>query len=64
MGAGLSEKYNVDPQVLFFRFLLELGMLTVGGTGSDDALDDIKAYQVPLTAQDNVNLCALFLQKA
>jgi diketogulonate reductase-like aldo/keto reductase len=62
--AGLAAKYNVDPQVLFFRFLLDLGILTVAGTGSDDhAIEDIRAYEVPLTSQDSVELCRLCVQK-
>eukprot|EP00406_Dinophysis_acuminata_P001568 CAMPEP_0179212514 /NCGR_PEP_ID=MMETSP0797-20121207/1151_1 /TAXON_ID=47934 /ORGANISM="Dinophysis acuminata, Strain DAEP01" /LENGTH=165 /DNA_ID=CAMNT_0020918141 /DNA_START=32 /DNA_END=529 /DNA_ORIENTATION=- len=50
---ALANKYGVTPQVLFFRFVMGLGIIPLTGTSTDEHMvEDLAARKIPLTLED------------
>lgn len=48
-----SQKYGVTPSMVFFRFLMGMGIVPLTATFSDEKMrDDTSAYRVPLALDD------------
>jgi len=60
--ATLARGYDVTPQVLFFRYVMQRGMTPLTGTSSDDHMaQDLQARLVPLSEADAAQIDALLL---
>lgn len=61
----LADKYNVTPQVLFFRYVMALGVVPLTGTCNDDHMKQaLEARSVPLEGDDTSRIHDLLFTRS